>query len=67
LACSGLETGQINKVSYVLQQDKIKLVLTSPLKSGGKINNHINTHGDALQHMAMATDNIIETLGALRD
>lgn len=56
LAYSGLETGQRNKVSYVLQQDKIKLVLTSPLKSGGEINNHINTHGDGVKAIALWVD-----------
>lgn len=56
LAYSGLETGQRNKASYVLQQDKIKLVLTSPLKSGGEINNHINTHGDGVKAIALWVD-----------
>ncbi|MBT30027.1 MAG: 4-hydroxyphenylpyruvate dioxygenase, partial [Thalassobius sp.] len=32
LAYRGLETGEKDYVSYVLQQDKIRLVLTSPLK-----------------------------------
>ncbi len=53
LAYAGLETGQKNKVSYVLQQDKIKLVLTSPLKSGGEINSHINAHGDGVKAIAL--------------
>ncbi len=35
LAYAGLETGIRDRVSYVLQQDKIRLVLTSPLQSGG--------------------------------
>ncbi|MDH3699314.1 MAG: 4-hydroxyphenylpyruvate dioxygenase, partial [Flavobacteriaceae bacterium] len=30
LAYSGLETGMKDQVSYVLQQDKIRLILTSP-------------------------------------
>ena len=34
LAYAGLETGLKDRVSYVVQQDKIRLVLTSPLKSG---------------------------------
>ena len=43
---SGLETGNKTSVSYVLRQDKINLVLTSPLQAGGPINDHINRHGD---------------------
>ena len=33
LAYSGLETGNKERVSYVLVQDKIRLVLTTPLNS----------------------------------
>ena len=35
-----LETGNKTSVSYVLRQDKITLVLTSPLQSGGLITPH---------------------------
>ena len=34
LAFKGLETGSKDSVSYVLRQDKITLVLTTPLKEG---------------------------------
>ncbi len=56
LAYSGLETGLKDKVSYVLQQDKIRLVLTSPLKSGGEINKHIEAHGDGVKVIALWVD-----------
>jgi len=56
LAYAGLETGLKDKVSYVLKQDKIKLVLTSPLKSGGEINKHINAHGDGVKAIALWVD-----------
>lgn len=56
LAYAGLETGSKDKVSYVLQQDKIRLVLTSPLKSGGEINRHINDHGDGVKTIALWVD-----------
>ena len=56
LAYAGLETGLKDKVSYVLQQDKIRLVLTSPLKSGGEINKHINAHGDGVKTIALWVD-----------
>ena len=56
LAYSGLETGSKDRVSYVLQQDKIRLVLTSPLKSGGDINRHINAHGDGVKAIALWVD-----------
>ena len=56
LAYAGLETGLKDKVSYVLQQDKIRLVLTSPLKPGGDINRHINSHGDGVKAIALWVD-----------
>ncbi len=53
LAYSGLETGIKDRVSYVLVQEKIKLVLTTPLKKDGPINDHINTHGDGVKVIAL--------------
>jgi hypothetical protein len=40
-AYAGLETGLKDRVSYVLKQDKIRLVLTTPLTSDSPINEHI--------------------------
>ncbi len=56
LAYAGLETGLKDKVSYVVEQDKIRLVLTSPLKSGGDINRHIDKHGDGVKAIALWVD-----------
>jgi len=52
-AYAGLETGVKDKVSYVLKQDKIRLVLTTPLTEGGLINEHINKHGDGVKVVAL--------------
>ena len=52
-AYKGLETGSKNTVSYVLKQDKIKLVLTTPLHSKSPINNHIVKHGDGVKVIAL--------------
>ncbi|UGU14194.1 4-hydroxyphenylpyruvate dioxygenase [Sinomicrobium kalidii] len=56
IAYAGLETGIKDRVSYVLQQDKIRLVLTSPLQSGGDINRHIDAHGDGVKVIALWVD-----------
>jgi len=56
VAYAGLETGLKDRVSYVLQQDKIRLVLTSPLKQDGPINAHINAHGDGVKVVALWVD-----------
>jgi len=55
-AFAGLETGMSDRVSYVLKQDKIRLVLTTPLEEGGVINQHINKHGDGVKVVALWVD-----------
>tara|TARA_B100000886_G_C20393784_1_gene479439 strand:- start:138 stop:1301 length:1164 start_codon:yes stop_codon:yes gene_type:complete len=52
-AFAGLETGVKDRVSYVLKQDKIRLVLTTPLNEGGPINEHIDKHGDGVKVVAL--------------
>ena len=52
-AYKGLETGSKDEVSYVLKQDKIRLVLTTPLNSRSLINNHIVKHGDGVKTIAL--------------
>lgn len=55
-AYKGLETGSTESVSYVLKQDKIRLVLTTPLNSKSPINNHIVKHGDGVKVVALWVD-----------
>lgn len=61
LAYSGLETGAKDKVSYVLQQGKIRLMLSSPLESGGEINAHLNKHGDGVKIIALWVENATQS------
>ena len=56
VAYAGLETGKKDSVSYVMQQGKIRVVLTSPLEKGGDINEHINKHGDGVKFVALWVD-----------
>ena len=56
IAYAGLETGLQDRESYVLQQDKIRLVLTSPLNSKSPINNHLRKHGDGVKVIALWVD-----------
>lgn len=55
-AYRGLETGSTDSVSYVLTQDKIKLILTTPLNSKSPINDHIVKHGDGVKVVALWVD-----------
>ncbi|MDC0862425.1 4-hydroxyphenylpyruvate dioxygenase [Flavobacteriaceae bacterium] len=57
-AYKGLETGSKDAVSYVLKQDKIKLVLTTPLTSKSIINDHIVKHGDGVKVIALWVDDV---------
>jgi 4-hydroxyphenylpyruvate dioxygenase len=56
LAYAGLETGVRDKASYVLAQDKIRLVLTTPLNSESPINQHLAKHGDGVKVIALWVD-----------
>ena len=56
LAYAGLETGVKDHVSYVLAQDKIRLVLTTPLFSESPVAAHIKKHGDGVKVIALWVD-----------
>ena len=56
LAYSGLETGDSTKTSYVLVQDKIRLVLTTPMSGNKEIEEHITKHGDGVKVIALWVD-----------
>lgn len=55
-AYAGLETGLKDRESYVVVQDKIRLVLTSPLHSGSEVGIHIDKHGDGVKVCALMVD-----------
>jgi 4-hydroxyphenylpyruvate dioxygenase len=56
VAYAGPETGVRDVASYVLQQGKIRLVLTTPLKSSNSISEHIFKHGDGVKILALWVD-----------
>lgn len=53
LAYAGLETGIRDRASYVLQQDKIRLVLTTPLTAESPLNDRLRIHGDGVKVAAL--------------
>ena len=53
VAYAGLETGVTDRTSYVLQQGKIRLVITSSLVEHSDINRHLNEHGDGVKIVAL--------------
>lgn len=56
VAYAGPETGQRDRVSYVLQQDKIRFVLTTPLSPESPPATHIALHGDGVRDIALWVD-----------
>jgi 4-hydroxyphenylpyruvate dioxygenase len=55
-AYCGLETGNKEYCSYVVKQDKIKLVLTTPFNPDSEISDHIRRHGDGVKVIALWVD-----------
>ena len=56
LAYAGPETGMKDKVSYVIRQNKLTFVLTTPLRSNNPIADHIYKHGDGVKVLALKVD-----------
>jgi 4-hydroxyphenylpyruvate dioxygenase len=55
-AYKGLETGCTDYASYVIKQDKIRLVLTTPLHEDSWMNDHLCKHGDGVKVVALWVD-----------
>src|ERR1022692_2324451 len=56
IAYAGPETGLRDRASYVVQQGKVRFVLTTPLLSTGPIAEHIQRHGDGVRVIALWVD-----------
>ena len=56
VAYAGPETGQRDRASYVLQQGKIRFVLTTPLRPDNEVAEHIRLHGDGVRDIALWVD-----------
>ena len=55
-AYRGPESGTRDRASYLLVQDKIRFVLTTPLQPDHEIAGHIRTHGDGVRDVALWVD-----------
>jgi 4-hydroxyphenylpyruvate dioxygenase len=56
LAYSGPETGVRDRVSYVIRQNKLTFMLTTPLRPEGPIAEHIQKHGDGVKVLALKVE-----------
>ncbi len=56
LAYAGPETGVMDRASYVIRQNKLTFVLTTPLKTNNAIADHIYKHGDGVKVLALMVE-----------
>jgi 4-hydroxyphenylpyruvate dioxygenase len=58
IAYCGPETGVRDRASYVLQQGKVRLVLTTALHPEHPIAEHVKVHGDGVKVLALWVDDV---------
>jgi len=56
LAYAGPETGTMDRVSYVIRQNKLTFVLTTPLRPDNPIADHVSKHGDGVKFLALKVE-----------
>jgi 4-hydroxyphenylpyruvate dioxygenase len=56
VAYAGPETGMKDRASYVVSQHKLTFILTTPIRSGNEIADHIYNHGDGVKYLALRVD-----------
>ncbi len=56
LAYAGPETGVFDRVSYVIQQNKLTFILTTALREDHEIARHVARHGDGVKVIALKVD-----------
>src|ERR1700679_3802465 len=64
LAYSGPETGDKEKVSYVVRQNKLTFVFTTALRPEHAVAEHAHVHGDGVKVLALRVD---DAAGAWRE
>jgi 4-hydroxyphenylpyruvate dioxygenase len=55
-AYRGPETGVRDRASYVLEQDKVRLILTTALRPDHAVAGHVHNHGDGVRDIALWVD-----------
>ncbi len=59
VAYAGPETGVKDKASYVIRQNKLTFVLTTPVRTNNYIADHIYNHGDGVKVLALKVDDAV--------
>jgi len=63
-AYAGPETGCRDRASYVLEQGRVRLVLTAPLGPEGAIADHVSRHGDGVRAIGLQVEDARSAFGA---
>ena len=58
IAYAGPETGLADRASYVLEQGRLRFILTSSLRCDGEIAEHVRIHGDGIKDIAIEVDDV---------
>src|SRR3954470_5789224 len=58
VAYAGLETGVRDRASHVLEQGRIRIVLTGALVPGHEIGEHVARHGDGVKVIALSVPDV---------
>ena len=56
LAYAGPETGVKDRASYAVRQNKLTIVLTTPIRNNNELADHIYKHGDGVKTLALRVD-----------
>lgn len=57
VAYTSLETGNRDRVSYVMEQGNIRLILTAAVTPDSLVAEHVRKHGDSVKDIAFTVDN----------
>src|SRR5580704_3378354 len=58
IAYAGPETGVKNRASYLLEQNKLRFVLTGSLLPDDEIARHVALHGDGIKDVAIVVEDV---------
>jgi 4-hydroxyphenylpyruvate dioxygenase len=59
VAYSGLETGNRDFASYVLESDKIRFVISAPYSPSSEMAAHHMLHGDGVKYIALGVEDVV--------
>ncbi len=67
LGYSGPETGVRDRVSYLMQQGKVKVMITNSLQPDSEIANHVKLHGDGVRDITLKVNSLDDALNDFKE